>query len=102
LHTVFGADAGSTGSYALVGLAAALAATTHAPITAAVLACEISGDFALVLPLLSACAVASAVARRLYIDSIYTAELTRRGLRWRLTLDGQRVVERQGDAVDVG
>ena len=102
MHGVFGDGAASTGSYALVGLAAALAATTHAPITAVVLACEISGDFALVLPLLSACAVASAFARRLYVDSIYTAELTRRGVRWRLTLDGRRVVERQGDAPDVG
>ncbi len=101
LHGVFGDSAASTGSYALVGLAAALAATTHAPITAVVLACEISGDFSLVLPLLTACAIASGVARRLYVDSIYTAELTRRGLRWRLTLDGRRVVERQGDAADV-
>jgi chloride channel protein, CIC family len=101
LHGVFGDGAASTGSYALVGLAAALAATTHAPITAVVLACEISGDFSLVLPLLTACAIASGVARRLYVDSIYTAELTRRGLRWRLTLDGRRVVERQGDTADV-
>jgi CIC family chloride channel protein len=89
------------GSYALVGLAAALAATTHAPMTAAILACELSGDYALVLPLLVACALAAGLARTLYIDSVYTAELTRRGLRWRLTLDGRRVVENQQTAVDV-
>jgi CIC family chloride channel protein len=68
---------------------------------AAVLACELSGDWGLVLPLLVACALAAALARRLYIHSVYTAELTRRGLRWRLTLDGRRVVENQHDAVDV-
>jgi CIC family chloride channel protein len=100
LHAL-GADISSSGSYALVGLAAALAATTHAPLTASILACEISGDYALVLPLLVACALAAAVARRLYIDSVYTAELTRRGLRWRLTLDGRRVVENQQSVVDV-
>jgi CIC family chloride channel protein len=93
--------AADPGSYALVGLAAALAATTHAPMTAAILACELSGDYALVLPLLVACALAAGLARMLYIDSVYTAELTRRGLRWRLTLDGRRVVENQQTAVDV-
>ena len=98
---MFGDAIGAPGAYALVGLAAALAATTHAPLTAAVLACELSGDYALVLPLLVACALAAGLARRLYIDSVYTAELTRRGLRWRLTLDGRRVIENQQHTVDV-
>jgi len=48
-----------------------------------------------------ATALSSGLARRLYIDSVYTAELTRRGLRWRLTLDGRRVVENQQASVDV-
>ena len=100
LHAVFGI-ALTPASYALVGLACALAATTHAPLTAAILACELSGDYALVLPLLASCALAAGLARRLYIDSVYTAELTRRGLRWRLTLDGRRVVESQQNATDV-
>ncbi|MDB4957543.1 MAG: Chloride channel protein [Myxococcales bacterium] len=97
LHEIFGGAISSTGSYALVGLAAALAATTHAPLTSAILACELSGDYALVLPLLIACAIAAGLARHLYIDSVYTAELTRRGIRWRLTLDGRRVAESQQD-----
>jgi CIC family chloride channel protein len=101
LHAVLGADLAPIAVYALVGLAAALAATTHAPMTAALLACELSGNYALVLPLLLACAIAAGVARRLYIDSVYTAELTKRGLRWRLTLDGRRVIESQQDSVDV-
>ena len=101
LHAVLGDVIGSPPTYALIGLASALAATTHAPLTAAVLACELSGDYALVLPLLVATALASAWARRLYVDSVYTAELSRRGLRWRLTLDGRRVIESQHNAVDV-
>jgi CIC family chloride channel protein len=91
----------SPGAYALVGLAAALAATTHAPLTATVLACELSGDWAMVLPLLLACSIAAGLARKLYIDSVYTAELSRRGLRWRLTLDGRRTIANQQQAVDV-
>jgi CIC family chloride channel protein len=101
LHGVFGDAIGTPGAYALVGVACGLAATTHAPLTAAVLACELTGDWGLVLPLLVACALAAALARRMYIDSVYTAELSRRGLRWRLTLDGRRVVENQQNTVDV-
>jgi CIC family chloride channel protein len=101
LHQVFGDAIGSPSTYALVGLAAAMAATTHAPLTGAVLACELSGDYALLLPLLVATALAAAWARRLYVDSVYTAELSRRGLRWRLTLDGRRVIESQQNSVDV-
>jgi len=101
LHAVFGDALGGPPTYALVGLAAAMAATTHAPLTGAVLACELSGDYALMLPLLVATGVAAAWARRLYVDSVYTAELSRRGLRWRLTLDGRRVIENQQHSVDV-
>lgn len=101
LHAVFGSAIGSPSTYALIGLAAAMAATTHAPLTGAVLACELSGDYALMLPLLVATALAAAWARRLYVDSVYTAELSRRGLRWRLTLDGRRVIESQQHTVDV-
>ena len=102
LGAVVGGDTiGPPGAYALVGLACALSATTHAPLTAAVLACELTGDWGLVLPLLAACGLAAALASRLYIDSVYTAELSRRGLRWRLTLDGRRVVESQQNTVDV-
>ncbi|HEX2691443.1 MAG TPA: chloride channel protein [Kofleriaceae bacterium] len=101
LHGIFGDVIGPPPIYALVGLAAAMAATTHAPLTGAVLACELSGDYALVLPLLVATALAAAWARRLYVDSVYTAELSRRGLRWRLTLDGRRVIENQQHSVDV-
>jgi CIC family chloride channel protein len=80
-----------------------MAATTHAPLTGAVLvlACELSGDYALLLPALAASALAAAWARRLYIDSVYTAELSRRGLHWRLTLDGRRAIESQHNSVDV-
>jgi CIC family chloride channel protein len=101
LHAVIGDAIGAPPAYALVGLAAAMAATTHAPLTGAVLACELSGDYALMLPLLVATALAAAWARRLYVHSIYTVELSRRGLRWRLTLDGRRVIESQQNSVDV-
>jgi CIC family chloride channel protein len=82
---------GSSGAYALVGMAATTAATTHAPMMAALLVFELSGDYAIVLPLLLATASAAGLSRALRADSIYGAELTRRGLGWELTISGRRL-----------
>ena len=82
---------GPPGGYALVGMAAATAATTHAPLMAAVMAFELSGDYAIALPLVLATAIATLVSRALRRDSIYSAELKQRGIAWELTLEGRRV-----------
>lgn len=80
------------GSYALVGMAAATAASIHAPLTAAVLVFELSGDYLIVVPLMLVTVMATAVSRRLGAESVYEAELRRRGLGWEFTLDGRRVI----------
>jgi CIC family chloride channel protein len=97
LASVWGANVGPAGGYALVGMAASTAATTHAPLMAAVMAFELSGDYAVVLPLLLATAIASAVSRKLRKDSIYGAELRARGMAWQLTLEGRRMHEDGSD-----
>lgn len=84
---------GSAGGYALVGMAAATAATTHAPLMAAVMVFELSGDYAIALPLVLATATATAVSRLLRRDSIYTAELRQRGIAWEVTMEGRRFVD---------
>lgn len=84
-----GFDVGPPGGYALVGMAAAIAAATHAPLMAAVLGFELSADYAVVLPLVLATAIATALARTLDQDSIYTAELRERGISWELTMAGR-------------
>lgn len=89
LHITAGASA--VGSFALVGMAATAAASTHAPLTAAVMVFELSGDYPIVLPLLIATSVATAVSRTLGSESVYTSELRRRGLAWELTLDGREI-----------
>ncbi|MCA9602590.1 MAG: chloride channel protein [Polyangiales bacterium] len=78
------------GGYALVGMAAATAATTHAPLMAAVMVFELSADYALALPLILATAVATIISRRMRRASIYTAELHARGIAWEFTMDGRR------------
>jgi chloride channel protein, CIC family len=81
---------GTAGSYALVGMAAMTAATTFAPLMAAVMVFELSGDYAIVLPLLLATALATWLSRSLGRDSVYTAELRRRGVSWEVGFDGLR------------
>jgi len=53
----------------LVGMAAATAASIRAPLTAAVLVFELSGDYAIVLPLLLATVVATTVSEALAVST---------------------------------
>lgn len=96
--SLLGAHLGAVGGYALVGMAAACAATTHAPLLAAVLVFELSGDYAIALPLVLATALATLISRSLRRDSIYTAELSQRGVGWEVTMEGRRVLSSPEDA----
>ncbi len=84
-----------SGSYALVGMAATTAASIHAPLTAAVLVFELSGDYPIVLPLILATVVATSLSRGLGGLSIYEAELQRKGVHWTVSLDGRQIRESQ-------
>lgn len=61
----------------LAGMAALLAATTHAPIMATLMICEMTGEYSLLPGLLVACVIASVISRSLHPDSIYHRHLTR-------------------------
>jgi CIC family chloride channel protein len=87
-HLIPGAN---PGSYALLGMAAATAANIHAPLTAAVMIFELSGDYGIVLPLILVTVVSTAVSRSSGSESLYEAELRKRGVSWELTLEGRRV-----------
>ncbi|HEY5958443.1 MAG TPA: chloride channel protein [Polyangiaceae bacterium] len=91
--SALGITTGAPGGYALVGMAAATGATTHAPLMAAVMVFELSGDYSIVLPLILATAVATTVSRWVARDSIYSADLQQRGIRWEVTLEGRRLVD---------
>src|SRR6266511_1202919 len=84
----------TAGSYALVGMAATTAANIHAPLTAAVMIFELSGDYPVALPLLLATVVSTSVSRALGSESVYETELRRKGLGWDLTLEGRRMKNR--------
>lgn len=69
------------GAFALVGMAAALAATARAPLTAVILVFELTGSYGLVLPLMLASALATFIGERIHPDSAYTMALARKGIR---------------------
>ena len=67
--------------YALVGMGAALAAVVHAPLASILICFEVTEDYKVMVPAMLACVVATATARVLYTDSIYTLSLRLRGVR---------------------
>ncbi len=72
---------GSTpATYALVGMAAVLAGSMHAPLTAMLLLFELTRNFYVILPIMLAAILATAVSQLLDRDSIYTAKLRRAGV----------------------
>jgi len=72
---------GPSGSYALVGLGAFLAATTHAPLTALFLVIEMTEGYSMTVPALIGIGAALLVAQRLEAESIDTYGLHAEGKR---------------------
>lgn len=80
LTAMFPGSVAPPGAYAVVGMAAASAGTSHAPISAILILFELTGNYDLILPLMVAAITASLTSRRLYRHSIYTQSLERRGI----------------------
>jgi len=71
----------SAGAYALVGMAAMVAATTHAPITAILIIFEMTSEYTIILPLMVSSIIAMIISTRLLNGgNIYTIKLLRRGV----------------------
>lgn len=69
-----------TGTYALVGMGAFLAAATHAPMTAIFLLFEMTGSYDIIVPTMVCCVIATAVCRRFNKENLVTVELARAGI----------------------
>jgi CIC family chloride channel protein len=76
-------------AFALVGMAAVLAGSVHAPLTAVILLFEMTSDYHIILPLMFAVAVSLLISQRIQKDSVYALGLARHGIR----LDRGRDVE---------
>ncbi len=81
LHAVGFTNAPPPTHLALVGMAAMLASTTHAPLTGVLLVYELTRSYNIMLPLMLTAVIAALASRVLYRDSIYTAELASLGIR---------------------
>ena len=79
-HSLWPTFTAPPAAYALVGMSALLAATTHAPIMSTLMVFEMSLNYNLILPVLVCSGVAALVSRGMKRDSIYTERLRRRGV----------------------
>jgi len=80
VHEAFPSVTAGPGAYAMVGMGAVAAATTHAPLTAMIIIFEMTGDYKIIPPLMAACVISCVLATRLKRTSIYTEKLRRRGI----------------------
>lgn len=67
------------GEYAIVGMGAVVAGTTHGVLSAILIVYEMTNDYRIILPIMGAAGIASVVARYIDPDSIYHKKLNRRG-----------------------
>ncbi len=81
VHSLFPTLTAAPGAYALVGMAAVVAGTTHATITSILIVFEMTGDYKIVLALMIACVFSTLISKRLSPESIYTMKLVRQGIK---------------------
>jgi CIC family chloride channel protein len=76
---LFGPTAGPPALYAAVAMGAVFTSAARAPLTSLASVVEMTGDFALTLPVMLAVAIASTLSRTVSYGTIYTTKLLRRG-----------------------
>lgn len=69
----------SPGMYAIVGMGAVVAGTTHGVLSAILIVYEMTGRYEIILPIMAAAGISSVVARYIEPESIYYKKLSRRG-----------------------
>ncbi len=97
VETYGGIGSINTGAFVIVGMAAVLATTAKAPLTAVILVFELTQNYGLVLPLILTAALATYLGDRFHPDSSYTASLRRQGIQLPKNEDIDLL-----DTVDVG
>lgn len=71
------------GAYALVGMGALVAGTTHGPISAILIIFELTGDYRIIPPLMLACVTSVLLSSWIQPFSVYTLKLAKRGVNLR-------------------
>ncbi len=92
-HQLIPHVAAAAGAYGLVGMGAVFAAAARAPITGLIIIFELTGDYRIILPLMCAIVVATALSNAITHDTIYTLKLRRRGI----DIDAARIPSRMAE-----
>ncbi len=69
------------GAYAIVGMGAVVAGTTHGILSAVLIVYEMTDSYEIILPIMAAAGISSAIAQLIDPESIYLKKLSRRGER---------------------
>jgi CIC family chloride channel protein len=70
----------SPGAYALLGMGAVFAGAAQAPISAILILFEMTGNYKIILPLITVCIISAFLVRRWSEFSIYTLKIKRKGI----------------------
>lgn len=71
---------GAPGAYGIVAMAAVFGAATRAPFTAVIITLEMTGDYGIILPVMAAVSISTAISAILTRGTIYTTKLIRSGI----------------------
>lgn len=80
VHHWFPEQTAEAGAYALVGMGAIVAGTTHAPLTAIMMIFEQTNSYQIVLPLMLVCIISHVTSKLLRGSSLHEEALRRRGV----------------------
>jgi|Deesub1362A_J573_1020465.scaffolds.fasta_scaffold00341_10 CIC family chloride channel protein len=80
LQTLFPTMTANYIAYAIVGMAAVFAGASRATLTSIIIVFEMTGDYAIILPLMFACVISCTFFKIFSEDTIYTLKLRRRGI----------------------
>jgi len=99
VHFLYPEWTGSSGAYAMVGMAAFFAAAAKAPATSILILFEMTNDYRIMLPLMAATVGSVYLSHQLLPHSIYTLKLHNRGIRFPYFDEREVEPARPGDNV---
>lgn len=79
INYLFPAISAPPGAYALVGMGAVVAGTTHASLTALIMVFEMTGNYQIILPLMLTIIISTTLSKFILKGSLYTIKFSREG-----------------------
>ena len=83
VHGIFPSFTAGPGAYALVGMGAVFGGAAQAPLTAILIIFEMTGDYHIILPIMTSTVISVLIYNMLNKETLYTMKLVKRGIRFR-------------------